>query len=478
MVSKLTVKLIAAASSLALLAGGPSDGQAKSDAALTQTDRTDRFVSGELMQGFLAQGGTRDAGSATLAISMLLDGMAAADFARLADLTRDLRTSRLPEDVETAAVEALIDGVRRHSGRMISADEAALYTGQVFDAHVMPVQVADAGDQVLPPETPVFKQVAAAGDTVGITDMVQRQARGILENNIRELVIEDNVFFQEVVETGPDSALRITLLDQTSLTLGPSSRVILDEFVYDPDAQDGRLAMRLISGVFRFTSGLMPKSRYSIDTPVGDIGIRGTTLDMYLVCDDQAQAQQPGSPSCELVVDVEVGEGTLNHPAASTNMLQGERLTANTNRNEEPRVEEIPESEPPLPQVVDMRLRVTGATIEMLEGLLPGGSIANANADALSAALNQLINANPNISDLLVDAIAQLAPARLNEVLAQIALSAPSQITRVAQSAASVSSESNRFGSAESSNPPSELTNDVSSSESEQSPPPYNGSPQ
>jgi hypothetical protein len=63
----------------------------------------------------------------------------------------------------------------------------------------------------------------------------------------------DNVFMGDKIETGADGQLQILLLDQTVFTLGPSSSITVDEFVYDPDHAGDKAGM--VKGVFRAVSG-------------------------------------------------------------------------------------------------------------------------------------------------------------------------------------------------------------------------------
>jgi hypothetical protein len=63
----------------------------------------------------------------------------------------------------------------------------------------------------------------------------------------------DNVFMGDKIETGADGQLQILLLDQTVFTLGPSSSITVDEFVYDPDHAGDKAGM--VKGIFRAVSG-------------------------------------------------------------------------------------------------------------------------------------------------------------------------------------------------------------------------------
>ncbi len=472
MVSKLSVRLIAAASSLALMAGaGASPARAKS-ATASDADRVEAFESGTLIQRFLAAGGADNPSAAKFSTEVLMAELPAGDLPRLADLTRDLRRADLPEPIVTAAVDGMVDGVNRQKGQAISADEAAIYLAQIDDAKSSDIQLADAGTAAVDPRS---GQVAAVDlSIVGTTDIVERQARGIIEQDIRDLEIKDEVFFSEVVETGPNSALRITLLDETKLTLGPSSRVVLDEFVYDPATQDGRLSMRLLDGVFRFASGLMPKSNYSIGTPVGDIGIRGTKLDISIICQT--------ADDCEATINVTEGGATLTQEGESeseaTNIDEGQQAEATSDSNQEPEVSDIDDN-PPITEFIEVQVTLINAATDLVNGELPPGGIGASNLDAILEAVRQVLQSNPEIGDLIVQSFGVNNPEYIDDILAEVSAQLPDQAEQLAQVASNVEEDEGLlgfFGEEEEDDPPQ--PNNISEpegNESEESPPPYSG---
>ena len=88
----------------------------------------------------------------------------------------------------------------------------------------------------------------------------------------------DDVFRDERIATVKKSAAEIRFVDDTALYMGPSSELVLDAFIYDPDSTTGEFVVELGEGLFRFVSGSMPSQNYSIDTAVAVIGVRGTDL--------------------------------------------------------------------------------------------------------------------------------------------------------------------------------------------------------
>ena len=91
--------------------------------------------------------------------------------------------------------------------------------------------------------------------------------------------VGDPVFTDEIVRTGVDSATKLVFRNSTNLALGPRSRVVLDRFVYDPSQPSEGLGVTLAKGLFRFTTGGLQKSAYTVTTPTAVIGVRGTVFD-------------------------------------------------------------------------------------------------------------------------------------------------------------------------------------------------------
>lgn len=79
--------------------------------------------------------------------------------------------------------------------------------------------------------------------------------------------------------------------DETSLTVGPDSRVTLDRFVYDPARGGSTASINAARGVFRFVSGNMPSQSYQVRTPAGTIGVRGTIFDLIVEADGTVVVQ-------------------------------------------------------------------------------------------------------------------------------------------------------------------------------------------
>jgi|GEM_PF-1954496 len=121
------------------------------------------------------------------------------------------------------------------------------------------------------------KTAAIDPSPIGIVDEVRNDAFGILPNRTPErLSNAASIFFDERIETSVNALSRLLFVDDTTLTVGPNSSMVLDRFVYNPKTAKGEILVHMATGVFRFASGKMPKENVTLITPGASIGIRGT----------------------------------------------------------------------------------------------------------------------------------------------------------------------------------------------------------
>jgi hypothetical protein len=94
--------------------------------------------------------------------------------------------------------------------------------------------------------------------------------------------------------------MRIDFVDETRLDVVDHSRVVIDEFIYDPATGKGSLDMRATLGAVRYASGQIAKnSRQNVRlrTPTATISVRGT--DFAMVVNEIGESYVTLLPSCE-----------------------------------------------------------------------------------------------------------------------------------------------------------------------------------
>ena len=124
--------------------------------------------------------------------------------------------------------------------------------------------------------------VLADTTTVGNVDKVQAQVDATQAGQKRAMAMGSEVYFKDVCHSGQAARLQATLKDGTQLTLGANATMIVDEFVYNPlPFTSGALSVRITKGAFLFVGGKVEGktgANVKIQTPVGTLGVRGTTV--------------------------------------------------------------------------------------------------------------------------------------------------------------------------------------------------------
>ena len=122
----------------------------------------------------------------------------------------------------------------------------------------------------------------ARAETIGTAASVVPAADFTRDNVIRTLTINEALEQDDRIRTSSNGSIRVRFLDDTLLTIGPDSEILLDKFVFD-GTQAKNLSIEVLRGAMRFVSGTSPHNVYEIKTPVATIGVRGTVVDIGYV---------------------------------------------------------------------------------------------------------------------------------------------------------------------------------------------------
>ena len=80
----------------------------------------------------------------------------------------------------------------------------------------------------------------------------------------QQLAIGQPVFQGDVIETGSNSSLGVTLADRTVFSLSASARMVMTELVYDPARNDNSMAVSLVQGSLFSSRAKSPKPAPSL----------------------------------------------------------------------------------------------------------------------------------------------------------------------------------------------------------------------
>jgi hypothetical protein len=143
-----------------------------------------------------------------------------------------------------------------------------------------PLAWSQGGTGLAPPKldvSPIGKVITLAGavrieHTAAVVVQANLPASGSVPTKIG-----DAVFLGDLIQTGPDGKLGVTLADGTSFNMSANARIEVDEFVYDPKGHSNSALLSLTKGTFTFLAGsIAHDGDLKIDTPVATMGIRGT----------------------------------------------------------------------------------------------------------------------------------------------------------------------------------------------------------
>lgn len=96
------------------------------------------------------------------------------------------------------------------------------------------------------------------------------------------------------------SRAELTFEDATKVKITEQSKLIIDDFVYDPKSGTGKLAMKVALGTARYASGQIAKNspqQVAVTTPTASIAVRGT--DFSMTVDELGRSLIMLLPSCD-----------------------------------------------------------------------------------------------------------------------------------------------------------------------------------
>lgn len=166
----------------------------------------------------------------------------------------------------------------------------------------------------------------AAAQNSGRVGAVNQDATGAPPGAAsRTLTIGTNVIFKERVQTSAQGSTQILFPDQSTLNVGRNSSIVIDEFVYDPNAGTGKMVASLAKGAMRFVGGQISHTAgVTINSPVATLGIRGGVATVIYPAPPGLGGSGGGGGGCggELVIG-HVGSSTIRNNAGQATLQPG-----------------------------------------------------------------------------------------------------------------------------------------------------------
>ena len=125
----------------------------------------------------------------------------------------------------------------------------------------------------------IFLPSLSFAETVGRTSAVVPNAKQTPPGGgTSMLAMSAPIYRNATLQTSSSAALEVTFVDNSKLSMGQNSEMVVDEFTYAGPGSASSQALSFGRGVFRYVSGAVQKDKVKLRTPNATIGIRGTKV--------------------------------------------------------------------------------------------------------------------------------------------------------------------------------------------------------
>jgi hypothetical protein len=166
-----------------------------------------------------------------------------------------------------------------------------------------------------------FAAVGKVTEQTGPTEIV-RNKKSIPSS------VNSGVEMNDTIVTAKAKA-KLTFEDNTTVNITEQSKLVIDDFVYDPKKGAGKLAVKVALGTARYASGQIAKNNpqsVNVQTPTATVAVRGT--DFSMTVDELGRSLVMLLPSCDeekkkcvtgaIIVKNDAGEVFMNEPYQTT----------------------------------------------------------------------------------------------------------------------------------------------------------------
>ncbi|QDW40323.1 iron dicitrate transport regulator FecR [Bradyrhizobium sp. KBS0727] len=148
---------------------------------------------------------------------------------------------------------------------------------ELAQAQPAPAQPA-APAPVAPNSTAPAADAQAPEEPIGNVATVTGNASVVRNNATTPLKAKDDIYLNDVVQTGANSSLGITFIDATTFNLKANAQITIDTYVYEDGGKNNAGIFDVAKGTVAFVAASVAKTGdMKITTPTATLGIRGTT---------------------------------------------------------------------------------------------------------------------------------------------------------------------------------------------------------
>lgn len=170
-----------------------------------------------------------------------------------------------------------------------------------------------------------------------VTEQVGQEAKIARDKDTITVGKGTGINMNDVITTSK-AKLGLTFEDNTKVAITQQSKLVIDDFVYDPNSGTGKLAMNVAMGTVRYASGAIAKNsreNVRLRTPTATIAVRGTDFTMTVdeigrslvillpTCPDPDKPEECWTGEIEVMTDV--GSVIMNQAFQATVVASADR---------------------------------------------------------------------------------------------------------------------------------------------------------
>lgn len=127
----------------------------------------------------------------------------------------------------------------------------------------------------------MFSSISLATERIGLVKTYQPVATAIRNGVEVKLEVGSEIFEGDTIATDSEGAVGIIFSDGAVLTLGPSGKLIVEQFLFKPAEKNVSFLSRVMKGSVAFVSGAIGRispGSVKFVTPTATLGLRGTKI--------------------------------------------------------------------------------------------------------------------------------------------------------------------------------------------------------
>jgi hypothetical protein len=127
----------------------------------------------------------------------------------------------------------------------------------------------------------LFSSIAMATERIGLVKTYQPLATAVRNGAEVKLAEGSAIFEGDTIVTDPEGAVGIIFSDGAVLTMGPSGKLIVEDFLFKPADKNVSFLSRVVKGSVAFVSGAIGRispGSVKFVTPTATLGLRGTKI--------------------------------------------------------------------------------------------------------------------------------------------------------------------------------------------------------